>query len=129
MQTNRDQLDRETLEGRIRRGILKDARIKGLKADWDDPATFTMTVPGATAQMASGAMQSTLAAYIARLQGAASSAPHRPPRWIALRTRKVSASQQTNPATDISYPLRKNIGRYCRQTIFALASVQERWKQ
>ena len=91
MQITRDQLDRETLEGRSRRGILKGERIKGLKADWDDPATIAMVVPGAPAQKASGAMQSTLATYIASLQGAASSAPHRLPRWIALSTRKASA--------------------------------------
>ena len=129
MQTNREQLDRETLRGRTRRWLLKGECIKGLKADRDDPATFTMTVPGAPAQMASGAMQSTLATYIASLQGTASSAPHRLSRWIAFSTRKASASRPTDPMTEISCPLRKIIGRYCRQTIFALASVQERWKQ
>lgn len=87
MQITRDQLDRETLEGRIRRGILKGERIKGLKADWDDPATTAMAVPGAPAQGAFGAIQSTLATYIASRQGA----PHRLTRWIAPGPRKASA--------------------------------------
>jgi hypothetical protein len=96
MQTNRNQLDRETLGGRTQRGLLKGERINGLGADWDDPATIAMAVPDAPAQGSFGAMQSTLAYYIASLQGATPGAPHRLPRLIAPGARKASASRPTD---------------------------------
>ena len=117
MQTNREQLDRETLRGRTRRWLLKGERIKGLKADRDDPATFTMTVPGAPAQMASGAIQFTLATIIASLQGAASSAPHRLPWWIAAGARKAFGLRPTDPCHLLLNPCPQD-GDYGRPQMF-----------